>query len=269
MPESMVNGFKMNYTDTGKGENLVLLHGLGGNGRAWEGQIEFFSPMMRVIAPDLRGHGRSEPPNAESYTPFNHAEDVVALLDFLKVEKAWFVGLSAGGFVTQAIALRHPERVKGIILAATSPYVDKDIVAVGQKWMEVYLKGGKDAYLDRVVKDIFTLDFYLAHQDVVDRFIETQKHLDFKAIAPSGRGNIGFDVRHELVKMKLPVLAIHGLNDRVVDPAYARRVRQAVVGAEVKLMPDTGHMLNVERPEEFNQAILDFMARHGADFHRS
>ncbi len=267
MPEAQIRGFKMNYAEVGKGEHLVLLHGLGGNHREWDGQLEFFSPMLHVIAPDLRGHGNSDPPVTEKYTPFDHAEDIVALLDHLKIQKAWIVGLSAGGFVTQATALRHQDRVKGIVLAGTSPYVDKDIVAIGQKWAEIFLKEGMEAYLDRVVKDIFTLDFFLAHKDVVDHFIETQKHRDLKGIAASGRGNVGFDVRHELVKLKIPVMAIHGLNDRVVDPAYARRLRQAVVGAEVKLLPDTGHIINVERPEEFNRSILEFMTRHGADFH--
>ncbi|MCL4324384.1 MAG: alpha/beta hydrolase [Candidatus Thermoplasmatota archaeon] len=267
MADATVNGFKMHYGDQGQGETLLFLHGLGGNSSEWDLQVPFFSRRFRVVTPDLRGHGQTDPPTTDTYTPFDHAKDVTALLDHLGIDKAWIVGLSAGGFDTLATALTYPDRVRGIVLAATSPYVDKDIVAVGNRWIEIFQKQGMDAYLDRVVKDIFTLDFFLAHKEEVDKFIESQKHRNLKGIAPSGRGNLGFDVRHELVKLKIPVLAIHGLNDRVVDPAYARRVRQAVVGAEVKLLPDTGHIINVEKPEEFNATILDFMVRHGAQAH--
>ena len=261
MAEAYINGFKMHYLDVGTGDPIVFLHGLGGNCYEWEGQMEPFSRRFRVIAPDLRGHGRSDMPQTPTYTPFDHARDVVALLDHLGIAKTWVVGLSAGGFVTLALAVHHPDRLRGIVLAATAPMVDADTRAVAERWAEIFRKEGVEAYLSRVTKDIFTLDFFLEHEKEVDHFLETQKHRNFAGIAPSGVGNLGFDVRSELPKIRIPTLAIHGLNDRVVDPAYARRMRQAIPGAEVKLLPDTGHIVNVERPEEFNAAVLEFITK--------
>lgn len=262
MPERTVNGFPMHFLDEGKGEVILLLHGLGGNCHEWDGQIGTFSKGHRVIAPDLRGHGLSEAPSTPRYTPYDHARDVVALLDSLGIEKAWSVGLSAGGFVTLVLAVEHPDRLHGIVLAATAPFLDLDTRMMGQRWMDIYQKEGVDAYLSRVVKDIFTLDYFLAHEKEVDEFLLSQKHRSLAGIAPSALGNIGFDVRGELPKIYLPTLVIHGLSDRVIDPAYARRIRQSVVGAEVKLL-DSGHIVNIEAKEEFNQIVLEFVTKGG------
>jgi pimeloyl-ACP methyl ester carboxylesterase len=158
------------------------------------------------------------------------------------------------------LAIEHPERLHGIVLAATAPYLDIDTRTMGQRWMDIYQREGVDAYLSRVVKDIFTLDYFLAHEKEVDEFLLSQKHRNFAGIAPSALGNIGFDVRGELPKIHLPTLVIHGLSDRVIDPAYARRIRQSVVGAEVKLL-DSGHIVNIEAKEEFNQIVEEFISR--------
>jgi pimeloyl-ACP methyl ester carboxylesterase len=254
----------MHYLDQGKGDALVLLHGLGGNCHEWDLQMKVFSSHYRVIAPDLRGHGLSEMPTTPTYTPFDHASDVVALLDRLKVDKAWVLGLSAGGFVTLALAVVRPERLKGIILASTAPYVDEDTRNVGERWVEIFQNEGIRAYLARVVKDLFTLDFFLKHPDEVKDFMDSQKHRNLAGIAPSAVGNNSFDVRGELSRIKLPALIIHGLNDRVVNPAHARLLRIALRGSEVKLLTGAGHIVNVERAREFNTTVLDFMARRGS-----
>jgi pimeloyl-ACP methyl ester carboxylesterase len=263
VPKVKVNDFTMHYLDQGKGEALVLLHGLGGNCHEWDLQMKAFTSHYRVIAPDLRGHGLSEMPTTPTYTPFDHASDVIALLDSLGVDKAWVLGLSAGGFATLALAVLHPERLKGIILASTAPYVDEDTHNVGERWVEILQNEGLHAYLARLVKDLFTLDFFLKHPEEVQDFINSQKHRNLAGIAPSAKANNSFDVRGELSRIKLPALIIHGLNDRVVNPAHARRMRQALAGSEVKLLTGAGHIVNVERAREFNTAVLDFLARRG------
>lgn len=264
MPKILVDEFRMHYIDQGSGEAVVLLHGLGGNCHEWDLQLKAFSSRYRVIAPDLKGHGLSEMPTTPTYTPFDHASDVIALLDALKVEKAWVVGLSAGGFVTLAMAVLHPERLKGMVLVSTAPYLDEDTRNVGERWVQIFQSEGVMAYLSRVVKDLFTLDFFLKHPDEVQDFIDSQKHRNLSGISPSAKGNNSFDVRGELSRIKLPVLVIHGLNDRVVNPSHARRMRQALAGSEVKLFTGTGHIVNVERAREFNDTVLDFLARRGS-----
>lgn len=261
MAEAQVNGFKMHYLDVGKGRPVVLLHGLGGNCYEWEAQTEALSKQFRVIVPDLRGHGRTDFATTPSYTPFDHAKDIVALLDHLQVQKAWAVGLSMGGFVTLSLALRHPEKLDGIILAATAPMVDADTKALTGVWMEIFRKQGLEAYTDRVLKDIFTLDFFEANHQAVMHWVESQKTRNFAGTLPSAAGASNFDVRKDLVNIHLPTLCVHGLNDRVIDPAFARRMRQAIQGAEVKLLTDTGHILIVERAAEFNEMVIEFITR--------
>jgi pimeloyl-ACP methyl ester carboxylesterase len=261
MANITINGTRIHYLDHGTGEDVTFLHGLGGNCHEWDRQIENFSDRFRVIVPDLKGHGLSDLPMAPIYTPFDHASDLVALWDALGIEKSWVVGLSMGGFVALALAVAHPKRLKGIVLTSTSPYVDKDSKEVGERWIQIFQTEGINAYLTRVMKDLFTLDFYLNDREEVERFIESQKHRNLAGIVPSANGNNTFDIRAELSGIRLPTLIVHGLNDRVINPAHARRMRQAIPGAEVRLFTDTGHVVNVERAREFNQTVIEFLSR--------
>lgn len=258
-----VHGSRLFYEETGQGPPLVLLHGLGGNAREWDLQVPAFSARYRVIVPELRGHGRSDLPTTPKYTPFDHARDVVGLLDTLGIPKAWVLGISAGGFVTLALALEHPDRLHGVILVATAPHSDKFTIAVATGWAEAFKSGGIEAYLDRLMKDIFYPDYLLDHLDELDGFRESQKGRDFRGIAPSATANVEFDVRGRIGKIRLPALVIHGLDDRVVDATHARILRQSILGSEMRLYPHTGHMLIIERPKEFNEVVLDFLDREG------
>ena len=263
MPDLQVRGSAFHYEELGAGPAVVLLHGLGGDGHEWVLQKGPLSERHRVILPDLKGHGRSAPPPAPLYSPFDHAKDVLDLLDQLHVEKAWLVGLSAGGFVTLALALDHPERVRGIVLAATTAHVDKYTQAVGKRWIETFQKQGFDAYMDQEMRDIFHPDWLLAHLDEMQKFKESQRGRDLSGIAPSGAANASWDVRSRIGRIKLPTLVVHGMDDRVVDPTSARILRQTIVGSEMKLYSNTGHMLILERPKEFNALLLDFFGRGG------
>lgn len=263
MPRVEVRGAGLFYEETGTGTPLVLLHGLGGNAREWDLQVPALSARYRVIVPELRGHGRSDNPSGPKYSPFEHAQDVVALLDVLSIPKAWVLGLSAGGFVTLALALEHPDRLSGIILVGTAPHSDKFTIAVATGWADAFRNGGIDAYLDRLMKDIFYPDYLLDHLDELDGFRESQKGRDFAGIAPSAVANVEFDVRGRIGKIRLPALVIHGMDDRVVDATHARILRQSILGSEMRLFPQTGHMMIIERPKEFNDVVLDFLDRQG------
>jgi 3-oxoadipate enol-lactonase len=262
VPEVEVRGSKFHYEESGSGPAVLLLHGLGGDGSEWALQARAFSEKFRVIRPDLKGHGRSAPPNEPLYSPFEHAKDLVALLDQLKVDRAFAVGLSAGGFASLALALDHPTRVSGLVLVSTTAHVDKFTIAVGKKWFDAFQTKGFDAYMDEEIRDIFYPDWLLEHLDEMDRFKESQKGRDLRGIAPSAAANTAWDVRQRIGKIKLPTLVVHGMDDRVVDPTSARILRQTILGSEMKLFSNTGHMLIIERADEFNQIVLDFLSRH-------
>jgi len=122
MPQAAINGITLHYLDEGLGEPLVLLHGLGSCGEDWVLQTQFFAPRFRVIAPDLRGQGRSSKPPGH-YSIAQLATDVTALLGALSIDSAHLVGLSLGGLVAQQIAIDTPRRARSLTLTNTFAYL--------------------------------------------------------------------------------------------------------------------------------------------------
>lgn len=120
MPEIKVNGIRLNYQITGKGPDMVLLHGLTVDQRMWDQQVADFSKDFRVITYDLRGHGKSEAP-VTGYSVEDHIEDLYQLLKHLNVSKAHLVGRSIGAPTVFGFALRHPEMVESLVLANGAP----------------------------------------------------------------------------------------------------------------------------------------------------
>src|SRR4051812_45973878 len=118
MPHIDLDTITMAYTDEGAGEPLVLIHGYPLSSELWLPQRAALSDGYRVIAPDLRGHGRSDPPHGPLSIDV-YADDIIALLDELGIGEATFAGLSMGGYVLMALLRRRPERVRAIMLLAT------------------------------------------------------------------------------------------------------------------------------------------------------
>ena len=120
--ECIANGLRINYEEHGQGEPLLLLMGLGAPGRKWAPHIEAYEKYFHVIAPDNRGAGQSDKPVAYAYTIQQMAEDMVALMDELGIEKAHVNGISMGGAIAQYLAVYYPQRVKSLILTNTFPW---------------------------------------------------------------------------------------------------------------------------------------------------
>lgn len=252
------------HEDSGAGIPVILLHELGGNARDWDEQARELSTHRRVVVPELRGHGRTAPPPEEAYSPFQHASDIHDLIEHLGLKAPWVVGLSLGGLVALALALEHPEELRGIVLVSTTAHVDRYTREVETRWMQVFREEGVEAYLNRLLQDVFYPDWLLDHLDEADRFREDQRHRRLAGIAPSAAGSFSWDVRGQIARIRLPTLVVHGMDDRVVDPTSARILRQTILGSEMKLYANTGHLLHREHPKEFARLLEDFFSRHEA-----
>ena len=119
MPTLHTNGINLKYDEQGQGEPLLFLHGLGSQGEDWGFQVPFFAPHYRVVTVDLRGHGESDKP-AGPYSVSMMADDVVGLLDALKIESAHIVGLSMGGMIAFQLVVDKPERVRSMVIVVPS-----------------------------------------------------------------------------------------------------------------------------------------------------
>lgn len=226
---------------------------------AWNGVIPLLSPHFHVLAPDLRGHGRTPAPPSSHFTFAEFAGDVRGLLDSRSVTRAHLVGLSGGALLALRLALDEPQRFRSLIMISGAAYTDQLTRSVAERWRETYDKEGADAFALRILKDLYYPDWIEAHLDYADQVRAFAQHTD---LAPAIRWAIamgGFDERKRMGALRLPTLIIQGMDDGVVDASHGRILRQSIPGARIRILAETGHMVPVERPVETAEAIASFV----------
>jgi 3-oxoadipate enol-lactonase len=187
--------------------------------------------------------------------------DLRGYLEERGVERSHVVGFSAGGFLALRLALDAPERVETLSLVSTAAHCDGHTRAVADEWARVYREEGSDAFALRLLKDLFHPDWLDAHLDFVDRVRRTWGERDYRAAVQWGLAARDFDVRPRIGRVRAPALIVHGMDDRVVDVAHARFLRQAIRPNELRLLSETAHMVPVERPDEAASAVLGWVRR--------
>lgn len=257
-----VNGTKLYYEIAGEGDPIVFIHGHGGDRRHWDDQFEVFAKSHKVIRYDVRGFGKSSMPvEGERYS---HYEDLKALLDFLSINKAHMCGLSMGSGIAVDFVLAYPEMSSSLI--AVGPWAfGYDSPAAGElreifgKFPSIIKESGTEAainswgeapYLKKTkenplvferLKDIgkdYSFWHYL-HQD--PKFI-----LDPPAV-------------QQFNKINLPALIITAEYDLKACREIADLLEKNNPNAKKLVIADAGHLMNMEKPEEFNKAVLDFL----------
>jgi pimeloyl-ACP methyl ester carboxylesterase len=245
--------------DEGTGSPIVLLHGIGADHTVWNSVIPRLSGSFRVLAPDLRGHGRSVAPVGAGFRFEDLAEDLLALLAAKHASPAHWVGLSGGALLALRIGLDTPEHARSVVLVAGSAYTDGHTRAIGERWAETYAKEGPDAFAIRLLKDLYYPDWIEAHMEIADRLREEVPRRDYRAATLWAKEIATFDERGRLPTLRPPVLVIQGMDDEVVDASHARILRQSIPGAKMRILAQTGHMVPIERPEETADAVATFV----------
>ena len=258
---------------------LVLLHGFAASTFTWNKVIERLAQVSTDIAFDRPGFGLTSRPvegNWDGSNPYDHdaqADLTVELLDQLGIEKAILVGHSAGGTVATLMALRHPDRVESLVLVAPAIYSDLPPPV----WLRLVLN-------QRVVRSVapfFARAMARATTPIMNhawhdpRRITPDEREGYtqpfrisgwdKSMVEVARANRPHNLARQLAALTLPVLVITGDDDRVIPTAESRRLALNLPHAELKEIPDCGHIPQEEKPEEFLQAILPFIARWGAE----
>jgi 3-oxoadipate enol-lactonase len=258
VPEPHAPPIPLYRREEGTGPQILLLHGLGGDHSVWDAQVPELAKEFHVVAPDLRGHGRSESPAASTYSFAEFEGDLGTLLDSTGAAPAHVVGLSAGGFLAMRLALDAPARVRSLTLIGSSVHCDNHTKAVSQRWAETYRDEGFDAYLLRLVKDLYYPDFVEAHPEVLERLRAQQSQQNLAAALSWATAVRSFDLRGRLARISQPTRVLQGMDDGVVDGSHGRLLRVSIPGAELKLFAQTGHLVPIERPSETTDAIREF-----------
>jgi len=238
---------------------VVLLHGIGGNHTVWNTVIPELATQFRVLAPDLRGHGRTPAPADSQYTFAEMCGDVLHFLDVQGIGDAHIVGLSGGAFLALRLTLDHPDRVRSLTMISGAAYTDGHTRSVAERWAETYANEGPDRFALRMLKDLYYPDWIEAHMDFADEVRDQVPRQDYGPAVRWAVSMASFDERKRIALVARPTLIVQGMNDAVVDASHARILRQSIPGAQIRILAETGHLAPVERPKEVAEAILAFV----------
>jgi 3-oxoadipate enol-lactonase len=271
MTITKINDIDLYYEEHGdpQAEPLLLIMGFAMNATAWGLQIPVFSQRYRVVAFDNRGVGRTSQPEGPYSMP-QMAADAAALLDHLGIVSAHVVGISMGGMIAQEFALRYPSRVRGLVLAATTPGGPQS--AGYEEMMTTSAEGmaltdlssmmtpeGIKEGMDR----LFTAEFQAkpspaAIQMGIAGMMHPQTLAGMKGQLAAIRAHDTYD---RLPKIAAPTLVIAGDADAFVKAANSPIIASRIPGAKLIMLPGQKHGFTAEKPDETNAAILDFLAQ--------
>ncbi len=248
--------------DQGSGMPLLLIHGFPLNLEMWRPQIDEISTIARVIALDLRGHGQS-PPTAGPYTMDLLADDCAGVLEALKVEQRVAVcGLSMGGYISFALLRRHSDMIGGLILAATRASADSDEGKTNRdKSIHEVEKYGTQSVIEAMLPILMAPQTYNKHPELV-----SQVSAIMEATSPLGMISAlqamktRPDSTPTLAQIEVPTLIIHGAEDQIIPLSESQAMHTAIPNSQLEIIPDAGHLPNLEQSQQFNKIIKSFLS---------
>jgi 3-oxoadipate enol-lactonase len=241
-----------------QGAAPALFGGSLGTTRAmWDSQVAAFSPHLRLITFDHRGHGASPVPPG----PYEIAQmggDVVALIDELRLDRISYVGLSLGGMVGLWLAANHPDRIDRLVAMTTSAHPDPT-GAFAQRAATVRAAGTTEVVADAVVARWFTPQWSDSHARLVNGFREMIGATPAEGYAACCEAISSFDMRDDLYKIVAPTLVISGAQDPAIPPEHQRAIAVVVAGARLEIIEDAAHLPNIQHPDTVNRLIAEHL----------
>lgn len=258
MPSAVINGATIAYDDIGKGAPILLVHGIFVSKAQWANQVSALKRSHRVIAIDLRGHGDSSVAT-EGYSVALLAHDIAALLDQLGIDRAVCCGHSFGGLVAQELALSHPDRVRGLVLAETiygvvsTPW-EASLTAM---WSETL-----QHFDPRALMDVFATYLGCLSPEGMSRITaQAGRHvIDERSARLILEASLRFDSRWRLHRIDCPTLLVIGQIPHLpLVTFHAIEMFWRIPKARYAVIPAAGHMVHWDNIEEFNRVLMDFL----------
>lgn len=253
-----VGELEINVRQWGQGEAVFLVHGLGASSHLWINQIRVLAAHYRVVAIDLRGFGRSSKPRARAaYSIDLMADDVIGVCRALELRRIHYLGVSMGGFIGQAVALKAPQLCQSLILGQTAAefgipaeVLASRLAALDQTSMDEYaalvasqaLAQPPDPIVDEWLREL------IANNDR-----EAYKYVLAGALAE-------FNLINKVGAIDCPTLVITGDDDRVIPATKGLALSQMIPGAHYANIARAGHISYAEEPAEFNRIVMEFLA---------
>lgn len=259
-------GLQISYYDTGEVNGvladqsaIVLLHGYCGSSRYWENIIPRITGLGRILIPDLRGHGGSSAPEEPVYRIEAFAEDLLELIEALKVESVYLFGHSLGGYVSLAFAEKHPEKVRSLSLVHSTAMADSAEAKQNRdKAAQAILTDGIEPFVDGLVPKLFAP----AHRETMADKVKEIAVIGYGTSAAGAAATaLGMkarpDRREVLDNLKVPRLLIAGSEDGVIPTEKTFTAEGSNVSHVV--LDETGHMGMVESPSVLGERMAAFI----------
>jgi 3-oxoadipate enol-lactonase len=254
------SGVAMSYRALGEGDPLVLLHAFPLNGRMFESQMKAFSGSYRVVAPDYPGFGRSPRSPAQPDVHY-YAEVVRSLLDRMHLERVILGGVSMGGYVAFECMRLFPERVSSLVLANTRPEPDSEEMRETRNEMAFRVaQEGVGILVELQMERLLAPDTLQNNEELVEnvRAMIVDNSPD-GAVAALGAMRERPDSTPLLSEIGIPTLVVGGEEDSISTPEIMGAMAAKIPGARHVTIPRTGHLSNLEAPEQFNAALGEFL----------
>ncbi len=245
----------------GAGDPVVLCHGLGGNHAIWYQQVPVFAQNYRVITWDQRGFGRSTNTQNQN-SPAAAADDLKAVLDHLGIDRAHLVGQSMGGWAVVGFTLKHPDRVRSLVLADT---IGGIFTPEATAHFDAYIQSTVAAPPpdQQPITRHPAIGNQIGGSDPAKAFLYRQ----IGSVAPPAPRNAGLQLRQtsypleDIRKLQTPVLLVVGEDDPIFPPDVVLTVKEQLQNAQMASLPGTGHSPYFEDPSRWNRIVVGFLSR--------
>ncbi len=263
MPSITVDSRRIEYLDTGgAGTPVLLVHAFPLRAQMWEPQMESLGDRWRFIAPDLMGFGGSHAPeDAAGYSVDSFAGDLKAVLDELGIDRVVLVGLSLGGYVALAFLRKYRSAVTALVLADTRAEADApENIAKRTSQQGIVREQGIGALTEGLIGALLGEPTREKKPDVVEtvRGLMENPAAGYAGALEAMKGRP--DSTPDLTSIDVPTLIVVGENDTLTPPELSRKMHEHIGASRLVVIPEAGHLSNLEAPEAFNGALAEFLS---------
>lgn len=265
MQRANVNGVELVYELRGTGSPVVMIHGAQGDQTMFAGLASELANRFRILTFDQRGSGLSQKPDM-AYSIAMLADDTAALMEHIGFSTAHIIGVSMGGTIAQELALRHPQKVRSLVLGCTTAGGPNAIRIGGSSFTAAYSTQPMSAKErgQALAEAAFTKGYLAQHPEVIPAMIAArqQRPLDTVALQHRVKATMTHDAYDRLPQIKCPTLVITGKDDALISWENSRILAERILGAELVLLEPAGHCFWLEQPEQSSEAISSFLRAH-------
>jgi pimeloyl-ACP methyl ester carboxylesterase len=260
-----LNNSITNYSEHGKPQGLpvAFIHGFPFNHEMWKPQLAALPNDVRIILYDVRGHGASDVGDGQ-FTIELFVEDLIALLDHLVIKKVVLCGLSMGGYIALRAFEKYPGRISGLILCDTKSESDTNDAKIKRAvTMKAIKESDADTFAENFVRSIFWEKTFDKNPDI----IEAAKQMIRKNSPIGICGTLlalasRTDTTQVLTSINVPTCIIAGEYDKLAPPSSAQAMHKTIVGSELHILSNAGHMSNLENSKKFNEILIAFLNKY-------